>query len=118
MYEKKRLIRKALEGAHWSARSTPLAACGSRLLSAHRGVARAAADGKPIPTELYKEEAKLKEAVELEDVQTAALRSTIDDEYARAGASPGPAPPAALEGGCIAKKLRSRWFPGAWFSRR
>ncbi|EFJ47362.1 hypothetical protein VOLCADRAFT_61433 [Volvox carteri f. nagariensis] len=54
-YERKRLIRKALE------------------------------EGKPIPTELRREEAALRREVELEDDNTAVPRSHVDDEYAHAG---------------------------------
>ncbi|GFR48939.1 hypothetical protein Agub_g10946, partial [Astrephomene gubernaculifera] len=54
-YERKRLIRKALE------------------------------EGKPIPTELRKDEAALRREVELEDDNTAVPRSHVDDEYAHAG---------------------------------
>lgn len=43
------------------------------------------AEGKPIPTELRKEEADLRRKVELEDDNTAVPRTHIDDEYAHAG---------------------------------
>lgn len=42
------------------------------------------ADGKPIPSELRKEEAALRHDVALEDDNTAVPRSHVDDEYARA----------------------------------
>lgn len=42
------------------------------------------AEGKPIPTELRREEAELRRQVELEDDNTAVPRSHIDDEYANA----------------------------------
>lgn len=42
------------------------------------------AEGKPIPTELRREEAELRHQVELEDDNTAVPRTHIDDEYARA----------------------------------
>lgn len=42
------------------------------------------AEGKPIPTELRKEEAQLRHQVSLEDDNTAVPRTHIDDEYARA----------------------------------
>lgn len=42
-------------------------------------------EGKPIPTELKKDEQKLRKEVELEDDNTAVPRTHIDDEYARAG---------------------------------
>ena len=43
------------------------------------------AEGKPLPTELRREEAKLRHDVELEDDNTAVPRTHIDDEYAHAG---------------------------------
>lgn len=43
------------------------------------------AEGKPIPTELRREEAELRSEVELEDDNTAVQRTHIDDEYAHAG---------------------------------
>jgi U3 small nucleolar ribonucleoprotein protein IMP4 len=55
LYEKKRTIRQCLE------------------------------DGKAIPTELKRDEAKLREEVALEDARTASYGAqTVDDEYARA----------------------------------
>ena len=42
------------------------------------------AEGKPIPTELRREEAQLRHDIELEDDNTAVPRSHIDDEYAHA----------------------------------
>ncbi|PNW77846.1 hypothetical protein CHLRE_10g454100v5 [Chlamydomonas reinhardtii] len=54
-YERKRLIRKALE------------------------------EGKPIPTELRKDESELRREIELEDDNTAVPRTHVDDEYAHAG---------------------------------
>jgi len=53
-YEKKRKLRKALE------------------------------EGKPIPTELRKEEPRLRVEMGLEDDETAVPRSTMDDEYEKA----------------------------------
>lgn len=44
------------------------------------------AEGKPIPTELRREEAQLREEIELEDDKTAIPKSHIDDEYANAAA--------------------------------
>lgn len=44
-----------------------------------------AAEGKPIPTELKADSARLKRQVELEDDNTAVPRTHIDDEYAHAG---------------------------------
>jgi U3 small nucleolar ribonucleoprotein protein IMP4 len=43
------------------------------------------AEGKPIPSELRREEGQLRKEVELEDDNTAVPRSHIDDEYAHAG---------------------------------
>ena len=43
------------------------------------------AEGKPIPTELRKDEQQLRKEVELEDDNTAVARNHIDDEYAHAG---------------------------------
>lgn len=43
------------------------------------------AEGKPLPTELRREETKLRHDVELEDDNTAVPRTHIDDEYAHAG---------------------------------
>ena len=43
------------------------------------------AEGKPLPTELKREETKLRHDVELEDDNTAVPRTHIDDEYAHAG---------------------------------
>jgi len=45
----------------------------------------ARAEGKPLPTELRREEAKWRHDVELEDDNTAVPRTHIDDEYAHAG---------------------------------
>jgi hypothetical protein len=42
-------------------------------------------EGKPIPSELRREEGQLRKEVELEDDNTAVPRSHIDDEYAHAG---------------------------------
>uniref|UniRef100_A0A1J3IBU2 U3 small nucleolar ribonucleoprotein IMP4 n=1 Tax=Noccaea caerulescens TaxID=107243 RepID=A0A1J3IBU2_NOCCA len=41
-------------------------------------------EGKPIPTELRNDEAKLRQEIDLEDQNTAVPRSHIDDEYANA----------------------------------
>ena len=43
------------------------------------------AEGKPIPTELRKEERTLQHQIELEDDNTAVPRTHVDDEYAYAG---------------------------------
>ena len=45
----------------------------------------ARAEGKPIPSELRREERDLRRQVELEDDNTAVPRTHVDDEYARAG---------------------------------
>ena len=42
------------------------------------------AEGKPIPTELRRDEQGLRKKIELEDDNTAVPRDHIDDEYARA----------------------------------
>ena len=42
------------------------------------------AEGKPVPTELRKEEQALRKKIALEDDNTAVPRSHIDDEYAHA----------------------------------
>lgn len=46
---------------------------------------RAPAEGKPLPSELRKEEAQLRHEIELEDDNTAVPRTHMDDEYAHAG---------------------------------
>ncbi|CAL5221698.1 g3934 [Coccomyxa viridis] len=48
-------------------------------------IRRALEEGKPIPTELRKDEQALRHNIELEDDNTAVPRSHIDDEYAHAG---------------------------------
>ena len=48
-----------------------------------RLVKQALAEGKPIPTELKGEEEKIRKASELDDDNTAVLRTHVDDEYAR-----------------------------------
>lgn len=53
-YEKKRVLKKALE------------------------------DGKPVPTELRREAGALRAQIDLEDTRTAQVTTHIDDEYARA----------------------------------
>lgn len=49
-----------------------------------RKIREALQEGKPIPTELRNEEAKLRQEIDLEDQVTAVPRSNIDDEYANA----------------------------------
>lgn len=118
-YERKRILRRALEGA-WGSRSmhaTAALGCTCPICSSPIPMVMlcelrrrqppflhlpsrvqpctdsAAADlllyihteGKPIPTELKKDEQKLRKEVELEDDNTAVPRTHIDDEYARAG---------------------------------
>ena len=43
------------------------------------------AEGKPLPAELRRQEAEVRREVDLEDDNTAVLRTHIDDEYAYAG---------------------------------
>lgn len=47
-------------------------------------IKQALQEGKPIPTELRREEEKLRKELDLEDEQTAVPRTHIDDEYANA----------------------------------
>jgi len=49
-----------------------------------RKIREALQEGKPIPTELRNDEAKLRQEIDLEDQNTAVPRSHIDDEYANA----------------------------------
>lgn len=49
-----------------------------------RKIRQALQEGKPIPTELRREEEKLRKELDLEDEQTAVPRTHIDDEYANA----------------------------------
>ncbi|KAI7842554.1 hypothetical protein COHA_003791 [Chlorella ohadii] len=67
------LYRKSLEGKE------------KELYEKKRKIRQALEEGKPIPTELRREEAELRKQVELEDDNTAVPRSHIDDEYAHAG---------------------------------
>jgi U3 small nucleolar ribonucleoprotein protein IMP4 len=48
-------------------------------------IRRAISEGKSLPTELRKEEGTLRHEIELEDEETAKLRTHADDEYAQAG---------------------------------
>ncbi|KAG5192276.1 anticodon-binding protein [Tribonema minus] len=48
-------------------------------------IRRALADGKALPTEVRGEEEALRHEIELEDDETAKVRSHADDEYAQAG---------------------------------
>lgn len=70
---KEYLYRKGLEGKERTA------------YEHKRKVRQALEEGKPLPTELRREEAKLRHDVELEDDNTAVPRTHIDDEYAHAG---------------------------------
>lgn len=49
-----------------------------------RKIRQALQEGKPIPTELRNEEAKLRAEIDLDNEQTAVPRTHIDDEYANA----------------------------------
>lgn len=76
--------------AAYARRTVPQApgALGPRLAPVSAPLPRpppTAAEGKPIPTELRREEAELRREVELEDDNTAVPRTHIDDEYAHAG---------------------------------
>ncbi|KAJ4867062.1 Ribosomal RNA processing Brix domain protein [Raphanus sativus] len=56
-----------------------------RLYEKKRKIREALQEGKPIPTELRNEEAKLREEIDLEDQNTSVVPgSHIDDEYAKA----------------------------------
>lgn len=50
-----------------------------------RKIREALEEGKPLPSELRREEAQLRHEIELEDDNTAVPRTHIDDEYAHAG---------------------------------
>lgn len=67
------LFRKSLEGKE------------KELYEKKRKIRQALEEGKPIPSELRREEAELRHQVELEDDNTAVPRTHIDDEYAHAG---------------------------------
>lgn len=70
---KEYLYRKSLEGKERTA------------YERKRAIKTALEEGKPIPTELRKDEGKLRKEVELEDDNTAVQRTHVDDEYAHAG---------------------------------
>ncbi|CAH8380606.1 unnamed protein product [Eruca vesicaria subsp. sativa] len=55
-----------------------------QLYDKMRKIREALQEGKPIPTELRNVEAKLRQEIDLEDQNTSAPRSQIDDEYAKA----------------------------------
>eukprot|EP01018_Ginkgo_biloba_P029105 Gb_23948 [translate_table: standard] len=66
------LYRKSLEGKE-------------RLLyEKKRQIKQALEEGKPLPTELRNEEEALRNEIDLEDDQTAVLKTHVDDEYANA----------------------------------
>lgn len=67
------LYRKSLEGKEEAA------------YERKRQLRKALDEGRPLPTELRREEAQLRREVELEDDNTAVPRSHVDDEYANAG---------------------------------
>lgn len=70
---KEYLYRKGLEGKERT------------VYEKKAAVKRAIEAGKPIPTELRKEEGILQHEIELEDAGTAVLTTHVDDEYAQAG---------------------------------
>ncbi|KAF6259237.1 anticodon-binding protein [Scenedesmus sp. NREL 46B-D3] len=70
---KEYLYRKGLEGKE------------KATYERKRQIHKALDEGKPLPTELRREEGQLRKEVELEDDNTAVPRSHIDDEYAHAG---------------------------------
>ncbi|KIY95299.1 U3 small nucleolar ribonucleoprotein IMP4, partial [Monoraphidium neglectum] len=70
---KEYLYRKSLEGKDLAA------------YERKRKIRKALEEGKPMPTELRREEAQLRREVELEDDNTAVVRDHVDDEYAHAG---------------------------------
>jgi len=70
---KEYLYRKSLEGKEKAA------------YERKRKIRQALEEGKPMPTELRREEGQLRREVELEDDNTAVVRDHIDDEYAHAG---------------------------------
>lgn len=67
------LYRKSLEGKQ------------KEEYEKRRIVRQALQEGKPIPTHLREESAKLKKDTELEDDNTAVQRTHIDDEYSNLG---------------------------------
>ncbi|KAJ6802383.1 U3 small nucleolar ribonucleoprotein IMP4 [Iris pallida] len=69
------LYRKSLEGKE------------REYYEKKRKIREALQEGKPIPTELRNEEARLRQEIDLEDEQTAVPKSLIDDEYANASVS-------------------------------
>jgi len=67
------IYRKSLEGKE------------RMLYEKKRKVRECLEEGKPLPTELRAEEAELRRLIELEDENTAVLRTHVDDEYRNAG---------------------------------
>jgi U3 small nucleolar ribonucleoprotein protein IMP4 len=90
-YERKRKIRQALEGVSngcCSRRCMPPRdeqPANSNLPPAPSYRVLTFAEGKPIPTELRRDEEDLRNDIELEDDNTAVPRTHMDDEYAHAG---------------------------------
>ena len=78
------LLRSCLVAEQWLLPASPAAAVLTTCLL-QPPAAAAAAEGKPIPTELRREEAELRRQVAAEDDNTAVPRTHIDDEYAHAG---------------------------------
>eukprot|EP00249_Psilotum_nudum_P003059 c16377_g1_i1 orf=380-1255(-) len=66
------IYRKSLEGKERA------------LYEKKRKIKQALEEGKPLPTELRYEQAALRQEIDLEDEQTAELRTHVDDEYAHA----------------------------------
>jgi len=90
-YERKRLIREALAGEMERAGEREREREGGSLARRRRpALTRSqpapflSTEGKPLPTELRRDAASLKRAVDLEDDNTAVPRTHVDDEYARA----------------------------------
>jgi U3 small nucleolar ribonucleoprotein protein IMP4 len=95
-YERKRKIKKALEGtlarcAHAGRRRRrPSRAHAPRLplplpTRSPPLPPKQTTEGRPIPTELRRDEAQLRNEAELEDDNTAVVRTHADDEYRSAG---------------------------------
>jgi len=70
---KEYLYRKSLEGKE------------REIYEKKRAIRKALAEGKPIPTELRKDEFALRKEMQIEGEEAQVFRSTEDDEYARAG---------------------------------
>ena len=50
-----------------------------------RKIKQALAEGKPLPTELFREEQTLRKEIDLDDENTGVVRTHVDDEYNKAG---------------------------------